>query len=319
MSVSVNPPKTPVTKGSNGVAAATVPNVCKMPGPPAPFVPTPLPNIGKSSSDPKGYSKKVKVEGKPAAIQGASFGSMGDAASKGTGGGLVSSNTHGPTKFIAPGSFDVKFEGKNVQQLGDQMLNNCGPSGAPANAATMMGEMQPPDPPGAVDELAPECPDPSVCEFAEEPGPGENEERSLDEARDHALQQAGSIAMPSQQRGFLAEARGIEHNRQDRGDGRGTLKEGKDTSVIWHCNKCGHDREVDQVLRDEDGKITGIVEVKSGGNLRGKQGAYHKVIAQQRGITSYKKVQHKTALKNCNKHGIPHFNMNSTPALDPIT
>ena len=90
-SVGVNPPKTPVTKGSNGIAAATVPNVCKMPGPPAPFVPTPLPNIGKSSDSPKGYSKKVKIEKKTVAIKGATFKSKGDVASKGTGGGLVSS------------------------------------------------------------------------------------------------------------------------------------------------------------------------------------------------------------------------------------
>ena len=142
--VSVNPPKTPVTKGSSGIAAATVPNVCKMPGPPAPFVPTPLPNIGKSGDSPNGYSKKVKVEGQPVAIKGASFKSMGDIASKGTGGGIVSSNTHGPTKFIGPGSFDVKIEGKNVQFLGDPMLNNCGPSGSPANSATLQGEVQPP-------------------------------------------------------------------------------------------------------------------------------------------------------------------------------
>jgi hypothetical protein len=37
---------------------------------------------------------------------------------------------------------DVKIEGKNVQLLGDPMLNNCGPSGSPANAATMMGVLQ---------------------------------------------------------------------------------------------------------------------------------------------------------------------------------
>jgi hypothetical protein len=37
---------TPVTAASTSVAAATVPNVRKMPAPPpAPFVPTPLPNI----------------------------------------------------------------------------------------------------------------------------------------------------------------------------------------------------------------------------------------------------------------------------------
>ncbi|MFL5353213.1 DUF4150 domain-containing protein [Archangium sp.] len=140
--VSVNAPKTPVTEDSNGLAAATLPNVCKMPGPPAPFVPTPLPNIGKSGADPKGYSKSVTIEGKKVAIRGATFGSMGDVASKGTGGGVVSSNVEGPTSFAGPGSMDVKIEGKNVQLLGDPMLNNCGPSGSPANAATMMGVLQ---------------------------------------------------------------------------------------------------------------------------------------------------------------------------------
>lgn len=144
MSISVNPPKSPVTAGSTGVAAATVPNVCKMPGPPAPFVPTPLPNIGTSSSDPKKYSKKVKFKKKAVAIKGATFGSKGDVASKGTGGGLVSANTHGPTSFVGPGSFDVKVEGKNVQLLSDPMLNNCGGSGNPPNAATLAGVLQAP-------------------------------------------------------------------------------------------------------------------------------------------------------------------------------
>lgn len=141
-SVGVNPPRTPVTKGSNGIAAATVPNICKMPGPPAPFVPTPLPNIGRSALSPKGYSKKVKFEGQTIAIRGATFASQGDIASKGTGGGLISSNTHGPTKFVGPGSMDVKVEGKNVQLLGDPMLNNCGPSGSPPNSATLVGVVQ---------------------------------------------------------------------------------------------------------------------------------------------------------------------------------
>lgn len=140
--VTVNFPRTPVTKGSSGVAAATLPNVCKMPGPPAPFVPTPLPNIGDSGDSPEGYSKTVTINGHPVAIAGASFGSKGDMASKGTGGGLVSSNTHGPAKFIGPGSMNVKIEGRNVQLLGDPMLNNCGPSGSPANAATMTGIIQ---------------------------------------------------------------------------------------------------------------------------------------------------------------------------------
>lgn len=143
--VAINPPKTPVTDGSNGIATATVPNICKMPGPPAPFVPTPLPNIGKSGLSPKGYSKKVEIEGSKVAIKGATFKSMGDIASQGTGGGIVSSNCEGPTSFVGPGSLDVKIEGKNVQLLSDPMLNNCGPSGNPPNAATMVGVLQGPN------------------------------------------------------------------------------------------------------------------------------------------------------------------------------
>lgn len=135
--VGVNPPKTPVTKGVNSVAPATLPNVCKMPGPPAPFVPTPLPNIGMSNKSPKDFSTTVKVEGHIVGIRGATYGSTGDIASKGTGGGIVSNNAEGPTKFLAPGSLNVKIEGKNVQLLGDQMFNNCGPSGSPPNSGSM--------------------------------------------------------------------------------------------------------------------------------------------------------------------------------------
>jgi hypothetical protein len=141
-SVTVNAPKTPVTAGSKGLAPATIPNICKMPGPPAPFVPTPLPNIGKSGMSPQGYSDTVTIEGDPVAIQGASFGSMGDVASKAMGGGLVSMNCEGPTKFLGPGAFTVQIQGKNVQLLSDQMFNNNGPSGSPPNAATMQGLLQ---------------------------------------------------------------------------------------------------------------------------------------------------------------------------------
>jgi uncharacterized Zn-binding protein involved in type VI secretion len=138
--VGIHPPKTPVTSGSNGVAKATTPNVCKMPGPPAPFVPSPLPNMGKSGNSPKDFSTSVKIKGDPVAIRGATFESMGDIASKGTGGGLVSANTQGPTKFITPGSLNVKIENKSVHLLGEPMLNNGGPSGSPPNTgATLAG------------------------------------------------------------------------------------------------------------------------------------------------------------------------------------
>lgn len=142
MSVGVNPPKTPVTEGSHGIATATLPNMCKMPGPPAPFVPTPLPNIGKSGNSPDGYSTTVKIEDNAVAIKGASFCSMGDVASKALGGGMASMNTEGPCKFIGPGATDVQFDGGNVQLLSDQVTNNGGASGSPSNSATMMGLVQ---------------------------------------------------------------------------------------------------------------------------------------------------------------------------------
>lgn len=137
-SVAIHPPKTPVTKGSHTIAKATIPNICKMPGPPAPFVPSPLPNIAKSELSPQGYSITVKIEGNTVAIRGAMFESIGDMASKGTGGGLISANTHGPAKFITPGSMTVKIEGKSVHLLGEPMLNNCGPSGNPPNTGAAM-------------------------------------------------------------------------------------------------------------------------------------------------------------------------------------
>ena len=79
-------------------------------------------------------------EGKSVAIFGASFNSMGDVASKATGGGLLSMNTHGPAKFVCPGSLTVKIEGKAVHLKGDPMLNNLGAAGAPPNTgATLSG------------------------------------------------------------------------------------------------------------------------------------------------------------------------------------
>lgn len=134
--ISVNPPKTPVTEGSGGKALATTPNVCKMPGPPAPFVPTPLPNLGTSGDNLHDGTTTVKFEGKKVAIKGSYFMSQpsGDVASQGTGGGIISSKTQGKTEWLAPGSMDVKADGKNIQLLGDAMGNN---GGSPVNAATM--------------------------------------------------------------------------------------------------------------------------------------------------------------------------------------
>jgi len=145
ISVGVNPPKTPVTEGSTDITAATLPNVCKMPGPPAPFVPTPLPNIGQSSDNLSDATSTVKIDGNKVAIKGSYYMSQPspDVASQGTGGGIVSSKTQGATKFVAPGSMNVKAEGKNIQLLGDAMTNN---GGSPDNSGAPGGNIQEPAP-----------------------------------------------------------------------------------------------------------------------------------------------------------------------------
>ena len=76
-----------------------------MPGPPAPFVPGAAAEHRQVGACRRRATRTtVKIEGNAVAIRGATFESMGDIASKGTGGGLISANTHGPTKFITPGS-----------------------------------------------------------------------------------------------------------------------------------------------------------------------------------------------------------------------
>jgi uncharacterized Zn-binding protein involved in type VI secretion len=156
MKTAINPPRTPVTAGSRGTAAATLPNVCKLPGPPAPFVLGPLPNIVRSGTKLQGGTKTVKIEGHAVAIKGATFGSTGDIASKATGGGLVSANTHGPAKFVAPGSMNVKAEGKNIHLLGDATTNN---NSNPPNAGTVMLVQAscPPTIEAALRRIAEEC------------------------------------------------------------------------------------------------------------------------------------------------------------------
>ncbi len=144
-SVGVNPPKTPVTEGSLDMAASTLPNVCKMPGPPAPFIPTPLPNLGRSADRLDDATATVRIEGRKVAIKGSFYMSQPspDVASQGTGGGIISSKTQGKTKFVAPGSMNVKAEGQNIQLLGDAMTNN---GGSPDNSGTVPGNNQPPVP-----------------------------------------------------------------------------------------------------------------------------------------------------------------------------
>ena len=230
-SVSIHPPKVPITEGNKGLACATIPNICKMPGPPAPFVPAPLPNIGKSELSPKGYSKTVKVEGKTIAIRGATFESIGDAASKGTGGGLISANTHGPTKFITPGSMTVKVEGKAVHLLGEPMFNNCGPSGSPPNTgATMAGIVTTP---GSTPSVCP----PHDWDVVSQKTPDETKKDNAAEAA--RLRAKGGDKDIRQAETLEFEIKAIDDNMDK--------MKIQNTSVKIKCLICGQEGEIDIV------------------------------------------------------------------------
>lgn len=275
-SVTIHPPKTPVTEGSMGTAKATVPNVCKMPGPPAPFVPSPLPNIAKSGMSPKGFSKSVKIEGKAVAILGATFESMGDIASKATGGGLISANTHGPAKFITPGSLTVKIEGKSVHLLGESMLNNCGASGAPPNTgATLAGV-------GQRDVEIDDCPGHDI-EFSDLSPKGEEDRRKAQQDKKQQFEdrakQREKLANHHAKTGrankdgvtageFLAGALDDEKAASDIGFEQKVQKDAraKFTGVKYKCKNCKLKGEIDVVT--EDGVIK---ECKNNGTVQRDQ------------------------------------------------
>ena len=302
-SVGVNPPKTPVTAGSSGIATNTVPNVCKMPGPPAPFVPTPLPNIGKSGDSPKDYSATVTIEGSAVAIRGATFGSMGDVASKGTGGGLLSMNTQGPTKFIGPGSMNVKIEGKNVQLLGDPMLNNCGPSGSPANAATLagVGQLSAEEKKAIREEMDKQelvCPDGAAAfpehDWEEKPRrpPGSTKEsiELLQASPDPSKQFEGAAAAKNVADGDLTIP---DRDRESMVSRDPTPEEdaagagGDDHKVFRHCKRagCGNKSEVDHETN------TGQAEAKSGADFDSfKQMKRNQSIQSQTGASFTYKI-----------------------------
>lgn len=106
-------------KGSGGMSTV-FPDVCKTPTPGGP-VPIPYPNIGMASNTSKG-PKKVKTDGKMPMTKSAKY-SMTTGDEAGTVGGVVSSKFKSEAEFLLY-SFDVKFEGKNVCRLGDQLWHN---------------------------------------------------------------------------------------------------------------------------------------------------------------------------------------------------
>jgi len=108
-------------KAANGIAAATVPDVCKTPSPGGP-VPIPYPNIAKSDSLDKGTTTIEADGGNMCANKGSEYSrSNGDEA--GTAGGVKSSTNMKEAKWITT-SMDVKLEGQGAARLSDKMTSN---------------------------------------------------------------------------------------------------------------------------------------------------------------------------------------------------
>jgi uncharacterized Zn-binding protein involved in type VI secretion len=125
-----------VHQTSNGMAMATVPDVCKTPSSGGP-IPIPYPNIALSSDLVSGTTS-VKIDGSPAAVLGSKFiKSTGDEA--GVVGGVVSNVFAMEASFITF-SPTVMLDGKPACRLTDKMLMNKG------NTVCMAGELQGPVP-----------------------------------------------------------------------------------------------------------------------------------------------------------------------------
>jgi len=106
------------------------PDVCKVPAPPAPFVPTPLPNIAQCTQS-EG-SDKVKIDGKKTIVKGSKI-SMSSGDEAGSLGGMISSKIKGECEFKM-GSSKVKAEGKEVCYVGGMTAQNGATANMPAGA-----------------------------------------------------------------------------------------------------------------------------------------------------------------------------------------
>jgi len=122
-----------VHKGTEGMATASAPDVCKTPTPGGP-APLPYPNVAMAKDLVDG-SSTVTADGESIALKDSAFStSTGD--EPGSLGGVVSGVTKGKAKFSLY-SMDVKVEGRNVGRLSDTMTLN-------GNAPNTLGpELQP--------------------------------------------------------------------------------------------------------------------------------------------------------------------------------
>jgi hypothetical protein len=106
-----------------------IPDVCLVPAPPAPPIPTPFPNLGQFAMAVL-TTIKVLVMNMPALTQSSKIPmSMGDEA--GVGGGVMSGMIMGPIAFRTA-STKVKFEGQGALLLTAMSAHNGANANMPA-------------------------------------------------------------------------------------------------------------------------------------------------------------------------------------------
>ncbi|MCD6308668.1 MAG: DUF4150 domain-containing protein [Candidatus Latescibacteria bacterium] len=117
-----------------------IPDVCKVPAPPAGPVPTPFPNMAMAeTADPGTCSKQVKIEMMSALLLKTKWkSSQGDEA--GVAGGVVSNKNMGEVGFTM-GSLVVKIEGSPATFMGCPTIHNGTPPNA-VGAALQAGQQK---------------------------------------------------------------------------------------------------------------------------------------------------------------------------------
>lgn len=267
-----------VHKGDGQTNTCPVPDVCKTPSPGGP-VPVPYVNVAQDGDLAKG-TQSVSINGNPIALKDSNLStSSGDEAGT-AGGGLVSSKTKGKMTW-ASSSIDVKFEGKGVIRFLDICLHNgntTNTGGQPTQGSANQA------PPSGVSK----CP-PHQWEIRTP-----RESRTVAEKRKRLAREARESKRKGDRdsaNSYVFEGKAAKHNKVTDGN---DMSGANDASKLYvHCKICNkRNREVDHVLRDKDGNISAVVEVKSGNaEIKPKQLYALKEITSQLGASLVYKLQ----------------------------
>lgn len=259
-------------KSGSGKSIAASPDVCFTPPEnPAtpPGVPTPYPNTGMASDTSDG-SKSVMISGCEVMLRDKSFfkKSTGDEAGCAAKKGVISSTNRGKVYFIS-WSTDVKIEGENVVRHLDLTTHNH--ASPPGNS-----------PPTAhQDSMSPSSGDAGECDHE-----WEEQKPKISYTAEQKKERLRKTGIP----GDAFEAAAADHNKIKNGDDMSG--ENAASKLNFRCKKCGKINEVDHVIRDENGRVTEIVECKSGGaGIKGKQALARLDMAKKLGCKAKYKLQ----------------------------